>query len=68
MDLYKGKISRYTYSKLFKTIERSIQSCEMTVGKCLALGLARFGVPIVKLPLPVLESVEQVLHPAVPRV
>lgn len=30
-------------------------------------GLARFGVPIVKIPLPVLESFEQVLHPVLPR-
>lgn len=29
--------------------------------------LARFGVPIVKIPLPVLESFEQVLHPVLPR-
>ena len=30
-------------------------------------GLARFGVPIVKIPLPVLESFEQVLYPVLPR-
>ena len=31
-------------------------------------GLSRFGVSVVKMPLPVLESFEQVLHPALPRV